>query len=324
MKLGILGAGKIVVDFLSMVHDIPAIELVALLSSERSLVKNQAVADEHGINQVFTDVADLLASDIDTIYVALPNHLHYEFAKKALLANKNVICEKPFTLNLAELEELETIALEKDLVLVEAITNQHFQNFKALKADLAKLGTVKIVEANYSQYSSRYDAFMDGEILPAFDPKKAGGALMDINIYNVHLLVGLFGAPKSATYYANVDRGIDTSGMLIMDFEDFKAVCIGSKDTDAPIKSTIQGRNGALIIDGPTNSLASYDLALRGESSQTTDKRIHSHRMYEEFVEFEDIIRTHDMDRVKANLAHSKAVMAVIDQALASADLQLG
>lgn len=324
MKLGILGAGKIVVDFLSMVHDIPAIQLQALLSSERSLVKNQTMAEDHHIKQVYTDVEALLASDIDTVYVALPNHLHYRYAKMALLANKHVICEKPFTLNLAELEELEALALDRDLVLVEAITNQHFKNFAALKTDLAKLGDIKIVEANYSQYSSRYDAFMDGEILPAFDPKKAGGALMDINIYNVHLLVGLFGSPKSVTYFANIDRDIDTSGMLVMDFDHFKAVCIGSKDTDAPIKSTIQGRNGAIIIDGPTNTLASYDLALRGDAIKTTDYRVHNHRMYEEFVEFEDIIRHHDMDRVKANLAHSKAVMAVIDQALTSANLQFG
>ncbi|MEY8371187.1 Gfo/Idh/MocA family oxidoreductase [Aerococcaceae bacterium 50-4] len=324
MKLGILGAGKIVVDFLSMVHDIPAIQLQALLSSERSLAKNQTMAEEHHIKQVYTDIEALLASDIDTVYVALPNHLHYPYAKMALLANKHVICEKPFTLNLQELEELETIALEKDLVLVEAITNQHFKNFAELKADISKLGDIKIVEANYSQYSSRYDAFMAGEILPAFDPKKAGGALMDINIYNVHLLVGLFGSPKSVTYFANIDRNIDTSGMLVMDFGHFKAVCIGSKDTDAPIKSTIQGRNGAIIIDGPTNTLASYDLALRGDAIKTTDHRVHNHRMYEEFVEFEDIIRQHDMDRVKANLTHSKAVMAVIDQALASANLQLG
>ncbi|MGY0836986.1 Gfo/Idh/MocA family protein [Aerococcus urinaeequi] len=324
MKLGILGAGKIVVDFLSMVHDIPTIELNALLSSERSLEKNQAMADDHGIKYVYTDIEALLASDIDTVYVALPNHLHYIFAKKALEADKHVICEKPFTLNLAELEELEAIALEKNLVLVEAITNQHLQNFAALKADLEKLGDIKIVEANYSQYSSRYDAFMEGDVLPAFDPKKAGGALMDINIYNIHLLVGLFGAPKSVMYFANIDRGIDTSGMLVMDFDQFKAVCIGSKDTDAPIKSTIQGRNGALIINGPTNILASYDLAIRGKDYTTTDKRIHHHRMYEEFVAFEDIIRQRDMNRVKENLAHSKAVMGVIDQALASANLRLG
>lgn len=244
--------------------------------------------------------------------------------KKALEADKHVICEKPFTLNLAELEELEAIALEKNLVLVEAITNQHLHNFAALKADLEKLGDIKIVEANYSQYSSRYDAFMEGDVLPAFDPKKAGGALMDINIYNIHLLVGLFGAPKSVMYFANIDRGIDTSGMLVMDFDQFKAVCIGSKDTDAPIKSTIQGRNGALIINGPTNILASYDLAIRGKDYTTTDKRIHHHRMYEEFVAFEDIIRQRDMNRVKENLAHSKAVMGVIDQALASANLRLG
>lgn len=83
MKLGILGAGKIVVDFLSMVHDIPTIELNALLSSERSLEKNQAMADDHGIKYVYTDIEALLASDIDTVYVALPNHLHYIFAKKS-------------------------------------------------------------------------------------------------------------------------------------------------------------------------------------------------------------------------------------------------
>lgn len=83
MKLGILGAGKIVVDFLSMVHDIPAIELNALLSSERSLEKNQAMADDHGIKQVYTNIEALLASDIDTVYVALPNHLHYTFTKKS-------------------------------------------------------------------------------------------------------------------------------------------------------------------------------------------------------------------------------------------------
>lgn len=324
MKLGILGAGKIVADFLSMVHDIPAIKLAALLSSERSLKKNEDLATEHGISKVYTDIEELLSADVDTIYVALPNHLHYAFTKKALEAGKHVICEKPFTLNLAQLEELEAIALDKNLVLIEAITNQYFENYKGIREDLAKLGELKIVEANYSQYSSRYDAFKEGEVLPAFDPKKAGGALMDINIYNIHLLVGLFGLPETTHYYANIERDIDTSGMLVLDFGDFKAVCIGSKDTDAPIKSTIQGRNGSIIINGPTNSLETYDLALRNEKIVNNDLRIHNHRMYQEFVEFEDIIRTHDMERVQASLKHSKDVMAVIDQALASANLQLG
>ncbi|OYW73738.1 MAG: NAD(P)-dependent oxidoreductase [Aerococcus viridans] len=324
MKLGILGGGKIVVDFLSMVHDIPAIKLSALLSSERSLVKNQELANDHGIEAVYTNIEELLASDIDTVYVALPNHLHFEFTKKALLAGKHVICEKPFTINATQLEDLAALALSKDLVLVEAITNQYFSNFEAIKKDIKLLGDIKIVEANYSQYSSRYDAFKNGEVLPAFDPKKAGGALMDINIYNLHLMVGLFGEPKSSHYYANVERGIDTSGMLILDYGNFKAVCIGSKDTDAPIKSTIQGRNGSIIIDGPTNSLEGYNLALRGETPENKDFRVHKHRMYQEFVEFENIISTHDMDKVKQGLDHSIIVMELVEEALQTAYLHLG
>jgi predicted dehydrogenase len=324
MKLGILGGGKIVVDFLSMVHDIPSITLPALLSSERSLQKNQEMADDHGIAAVYTDIDALLASDIDTVYIALPNHLHFAFAKKSLQAGKHVICEKPFTINATQLEKLEAIALSKDLILLEAITNQYFVNFEAIKDDIQKLGELKIVEANYSQYSSRYDAFKNGEILPAFDPKKAGGALMDINIYNLHLMVGLFGKPQSSHYYANVERGIDTSGMLMLDYGDFKAVCIGSKDTEAPIKSTIQGRNGAIIINGPTNSLESYSLNLRGQEAIDKDQRIHNHRMYQEFVTFERIIETHDMDAVKKALTHSKIVMEIVDEALKTAYIHLG
>lgn len=324
MKLGILGGGKIVVDFLSMVHDIPSITLSALLSSERSLQKNLEMADDHGITAVYTDIDALLASDIDTVYIALTNHLHFAFAKKSLQAGKHVICEKPFTINATQLEELEAFALSKDLILLEAITNQYFANFEAIKDDIQKLGELKIVEANYSQYSSRYDAFKNGETLPAFDPKKAGGALMDINIYNLHLMVGLFGKPRSSHYYANVERGIDTSGMLMLDYGDFKAVCIGSKDTEAPIKSTIQGRNGAIIINGPTNSLESYSLNLRGQEAIDKDQRIHNHRMYQEFVTFERIIETHDMDAVKKALTHSKIVMEIVDEALKTAYIHLG
>ena len=61
----------------------------------------------NGISQASSDYDSILANpDVDTVYVALPNHLHYDYAKKALLAGKHVICEKPFTLTLAEFEDL--------------------------------------------------------------------------------------------------------------------------------------------------------------------------------------------------------------------------
>lgn len=325
MKLGILGAGMIVVDFLKMVKDIPSIQLKALLSSERSLAKNEELIKEYEIDSVYTKLDDLLEqADIDTVYVALPNHLHYEYSKKALLAGKHVICEKPFTLNLKELEELVSIASEKNLILIEAITNQYLANFLQLKEDIDSLGEVKLIECNYSQYSSRYDAFKEGHILPAFDPKMGGGALMDINIYNIHLVVGLFGEPTSVSYHANIQQDIDTSGMLVLNYPDKVAVCIGSKDTSAPIKSTIQGRNGSIVLNGPTNTLKSYDTIMRNASETHIEKTTHPHRMYEEFVEFKRIIRQKDFKVAQKHLDHSLVVMGVVDKALESANIHLG
>ncbi|MGO4941316.1 Gfo/Idh/MocA family protein [Ruoffia tabacinasalis] len=325
MKLAIFGAGKIVQEFLEMVKDIPEINLKALLSSERSLDKNKDLIATYNIDGVYTDENEILKlTDVDTVYVALPNHLHYEFSKKALEAGKHVICEKPFTLTLKELEELEAIALEKDLVLIEAITNQYFANFAQLKEDLNDVGDLKIIECNYSQYSSRYDAFKEGTILPAFNPKMGGGSLMDINIYNIHLVVGLLGKPNRVEYYANIEREIDTSGILVMEYDQTKVVCIGSKDTSAPIKSTIQGTDGSLIINGPTNTLESYTKIIGKLTEEVIDLKVHPHRMYEEFIAFNRIINEHDMDTVREKLTHSKIVMEVAEKALEDASIKLG
>ena len=325
MRLGILGTGKIVQDFLPMVQAIPSIELVGLLSTPRSVERAHTLQATYNIETVYTDYDALLADvTIDTVYVALPNSLHYVYAKQALQAGKNVICEKPFTLIAAQLTELQALALRQDLVLIEAITNQYLENYQAIKRDLAKLGDLKIIECNYSQYSSRYDQFKAGTVLPAFNPKLGGGALMDLNIYNIHFVVGLLGAPTHVQYVANIERDIDTSGILVLTYPGVQVVCIGSKDSTSPVRSTIQGTAGSIVVNGPTNTVES--LTEIAHDGTTTDLALNqaNHRMYAEFVAFEQIIANHDMATVKRQLAHSQAVMAVVDQALSSAGLQLG
>jgi len=325
MRLGILGTGKIVADFLTMVGDLPDIDLAGLLSTPRSLTKAQGLQTKYGIKKVYTDY-DLLLADqnIDTIYVALPNSLHYSYTKQALEQGKNVICEKPFTLNAHQLTELKQLALSQDLVLVEAITNQYLPNYQAIKQDMPALGDLKVVECNYSQYSSRYDQFKAGTVLPAFDPKLGGGALMDLNIYNIHFVVGLLGAPTAVHYLANVERQIDTSGVLIMDYPNTKVVCIGAKDCEAPVKSTLQGTAGSMVVNGPTNTIPSFDEQCRDGMAEMVNHNRHPHRMFSEFAIFNRVITEHDMVFVKTQLRHSEQVMAVVDQALASAQLKLG
>lgn len=325
MKLGIIGAGMIVKDFLTISQDLPDVTLEAIIGVEQDLSTMQALQSQYGIETIYTDYdAALEDGHFDTVYVAVPNHLHYAFALKGLEAGKNVICEKPFTLNLKQLQELKRVALANDLILIEAITNQYLTNYQGIKDAIEEIGDVKLIECNYSQYSSRYDAFKEGTILPAFNPKMGGGALMDINIYNIHLVVGLLGKPERINYYANVKQGIDTSGILILDYGDIKVSCIGSKDSIADIRTTIQGDKGSIVLDGPTNIINHYTFQLNKQTPIEHDNKVHPHRMYEEFVAFTEIINHHNTEAALRAMDHSEMVMEIVDRALEDAGITLG
>ena len=247
MKVGIAGSGMIVPTFLDAAALVDTMEIGAIYA--RNAEKRKELSEKYKIPTVYDSYEKLLADpQIDVIYVALPNLLHHSFARQALEAGKHVILEKPFTVTWAEAKELADLAHEKKLYLFEAITTLFNPNYIKMQELLPNLGDIKIVESNFSQYSSRYDAFKKGIIAPVFDPEQAGGAFLDLNIYNVHLVAGLFGKPKAAHYYPNMERGIDTSGILILEYEGFQAVCIGAKDCGAPAGASIQGTKGCMYL----------------------------------------------------------------------------
>ena len=314
MKLGILGTGMIVKDLLTTIDKLD-IEKMYILGTPSTKEETEKLAKEYGIEKCFYDYDEMLASDIDTVYVALPNFLHYSFSKKALEAGKHVICEKPVTSNYTELKELKAIAGEKKLILVEAMNIHYLPAYKALKEHIKDLGSLKIVSLNYSQYSSRYDAFKEGIVLPAFDPTKSGGALMDINVYNIHTVVGLFGKPKRVNYNANIERNIDTSGILTLDYGTFKAVCIGAKDCKAPIMSTYQGDKGNIIVKTPVNSMRKFELSDNQGNTQEFNFDEKAHRLSYEFKEFIEMINNLDFKKAEKMLEVSSIASELMEEA---------
>lgn len=312
MKLGIVGAGMIVKDFLSFSHELPEIKLEAIVARNIENLKN--LQNKYNIKEIYTDLDECLSNlSIDTIYVAVPNNLHYSVAKKALEAGKNVICEKPFTLNYSETVELFEIAESNKLILIEAITNQYLPNYLEIKENLSKIGSIRLVECNFSQLSSRYEAFKNGIIAPVFDKNQGGGVLGDLNIYNIHFVVGLFGAPKNSKYYPNIVREVDTSGILILEYDEFKVVCIAAKDTYNNSYANIQGDKGLIKVIGPLNEVPNYIIKNK-EVEMKVNKNIHKHRMYSEFKKFIDVIDNKDIDFMQKQKAHSLAVMEIFDK----------
>lgn len=312
MKLGILGTGMIVKDLLSTVHKLPFSGL-AILGTPETEAETRELATRYHIDDVYFDYQDMLDSDLDTIYVALPNHLHFPFASQALQKGKHVIIEKPITTNVDELETLKRLAAEQHLIMLEAMNIHHLPAYLSLQSQLASIGNIRLVTLNYSQYSSRYDDFMAGIVHPAFDAKKGGGALMDINVYNLHFVAGLFGEPKVVTYFANMQNNIDTSGMMVLDYGEFKCVCIGAKDCKAPTTSLIQGEKGHVQITLPVNQMTGFEMALNnGDRAQFAyDRR--EHRLLYEFQTFIRIIDTLDYQAAARQLEVSSIAARMIE-----------
>ena len=316
MRLGIAGAGMIVRGLFSFIHEIEGIELEAIASTEKSIEKVKQMAKENHVKKAYLNYDELLNDeDIEVMYIATPNHLHYQMCKQALEKGKHVICEKPFTSRIEELEELSQLSKEKHLFLFEAISTQYLPNVLKIKEKLNELGNIKIVTANYSQYSSRYNAFKEGIIQPAFDYTKSGGALMDLNIYNIHFMFALFGKPLKVNYMANIEKNIDTSGIITLDYGNFKAVLIGAKDCKAPIATSIQGDQGCISIQTPANVLRSFKILHNDQREEEFDLQGDTHRMVYEFNEFVKMIEDKDFDRANEMMEKSLIAMDIATKA---------
>lgn len=233
-----------------------------VVSTPRSIEVARALAEPLGAQAGSSYDEVLSADDVDAVYLGIPNDLHYDYALRALGAGKHVILEKPMCSNWREAREAVDLAAEKRLLLFDATTTFYQPTYLKVREWLPRVGTVKVAVANYSQYSSRYDRFKRGDIAPAFDPAHSGGALMDLGHYSVSWLCGLFGAPKQVTYAANVERGIDTSGVVLLDYGSFKATAIAAKDCGAPSYEIVQGTEGYIISHGKPNGQDGVDIEL--------------------------------------------------------------
>ena len=341
MKLAFIGTGKIIEDALYAVTPIKNIERTAIFARPHSREKAATFAKQYNIPEIYTDYQELLEkTTADTVYIGLINSAHYPYAKEALLHGKHVILEKPFTGFLNEAEELCNIAKEKQLCVLEAVTILHNDVMEEMKKNLDKLGPVKMFMANYSQYSSRYDSYIQGEVEHAFDAAYYGGALYDINVYNIHYCVNLFGVPKDATYYPNLGfNGIDTSGTLVLSYDGFSAICTGSKDSDSPGYVSIQGEKGFMRIDGKPNVASSLQTTyvdenikekvkdnaggmVRATITEHFEAPVPFHRMVQEFTDFANIIDANDLETAAKLMEESVTVVGVLEQARKKAGIE--
>ena len=184
MKWGILATGNIAGKFAETVGKMEQEEQIAAVGS-RSPERGKEFAETYGIPTYYASYEYLLAdSQLEAVYVATPNRLHFEDCKRCLEAGKHVLCEKPLTTRAEDSEELYRLAEEKHLFLMEAFWIWLLPLYNRLRQILTAgtIGELKQITCQYGFVAS--GARKDRK----FDSGLGGGALLDIGIYNLGFL----------------------------------------------------------------------------------------------------------------------------------------
>ena len=214
IRFATIGTNFVVEWFLKCAAQVEGLQYNGTYS--RNIEKAEKFAKEHNGNLIFGNLEELAKSkDVDAVYIASPNSLHYEQARLMIKNKKHVMIEKTITSNLEP---------------------------------------VRRVEFQYCQYSSRYDKYKNGIIENAFNPSFSNGALMDIGVYCVHPLVKLFGLPDEIKATATMlPDSIDGQGTITCAYDGMIADISYSKITNGRLPSQIQGEKGTILIEDIPN-----------------------------------------------------------------------
>lgn len=182
IRIGVLGAASIAPSALIRPADRSA-EVAVVAVAARDAERAQSFAHRHRIPRVHASYEELLADpEIDAVYNPLPNGLHGRWTRAALAAGKHVLCEKPFTANAAEAEQVAEVAANSGRVVMEAFHYRYHPLILRVEQIIAsgELGRLQHVEAAFCFPLPKF-----GDI--RYDFALAGGALMDAGCYAVHI-----------------------------------------------------------------------------------------------------------------------------------------
>ncbi len=294
LSFGIIGTNWITESFIQAAQATKEWRLNAVYSRNEPTAKT--FADKYGVSNTHTSLESIgQDTSISTIYIASPNSLHHEHAKKMLLHGKHVILEKPACSTVQEFDEITKLARERGLYLIEAYRHIQEENFKIVKRQVGQLGQIYGASFVYAQYSSRYDNVLKGEIPNIFSLKYSGGTLVDLGVYPIMSAVALFGKPKSQTYHALMIRtGVDGGGPITLQYDAFAVNLLTSKIFTSTVPSEIYGVNGTIIMNGVTDIDTIALLNPKEKSKTNLAEKKKELNMFEEAKEFARIINDND------------------------------
>jgi D-xylose 1-dehydrogenase (NADP+, D-xylono-1,5-lactone-forming) len=226
VRFGVLGAARINQNVVPAMHAAEGVEPVALAA--RDLERAQTMARALEIPHVFSDYESLLESDVDAVYIPLPNHLHATWAMAALNAGKHVLLEKPLAMNPLEVQRIFDLAKEKNLVVMEGFMYRHHPQH-ALALEHFRSGAIGKLRLIRSSFSFQLQQPGDYRWIKSL----GGGALLDLGCYCINAAL-LFAEAMPSSAVARASLGgepnqalaelVDLDCAAILEFDTLRAV----------------------------------------------------------------------------------------------------
>ncbi len=248
------------------------VNLYAIAS--RDMNKAKEFADKYGFDNYYGAYEDMLKDDnIDLVYIATPHSHHYEHIKLCLDYNKNVLCEKSFTVNSKQANEVLKIAKKKKLLLAEAIWTRYMPSRYMINDIIAsgEIGNVTSLSANLGYVIADVDRIKF--------PELAGGALLDIGVYTINFALMVFGENIKSidSTCVKMPTGVDSQNSITITFDDDKiAVLYSTVLAITDRQAVINGDKGYMVIENINNPqyITTYSLDRKKINTYEVPKQI--------------------------------------------------
>lgn len=310
IRWGIMATGWIAEAFADGLQYVTNSELVAVGS--RTQQAADKFGDQYNVPRRYATYEALVADpDVDVIYIATPHGMHYDNLRLCLDAGKHVLCEKAFTLNAKEAEEMIALARQKKLFLMEAMWTRFLPAVVEIRRLLGDgiIGEVRAFQADFS-FPADFDP--NGRL---FAPELGGGSLLDLGVYPVSFASMLFGEPEKIVSAAHVgSTHVDVQMSAVMSYPDGKiATAFSSLECSGANRASIQGRLGRIEIDREFFHPERFSVILHEGSREDYYFPIEHNGYRYEAQEVVDLLEAGELESPIIPLDETLAIMRMMD-----------
>lgn len=310
VSVGIIGTGRIAPRFLKEANYVSGVDVEYAYNP----VKESAKKFETTYNvKTYTENYDEFLKKVNAVYIASPHETHYEYAKKAILAGKHVLCEKPLTFTKSEAEELFALAKEEKVVLMEGIKTAYCPGFIQMinVAKSGAIGEIRDVEACFSRLANPSSREMTDE--------QYGGAFMEYAGYPLLPIIKLLGTGYNELHIDSIqgENGIDLYTKIGFRYDNSFAMAKMGVGVKSEGQLIIAGTKGYILAESPW--WLTHKFVIRYENPNKIDRyepRFQGDGLRYEISEFVMKINGYDLRDFKLTAQESIAMADIVEKFL--------